>query len=97
MTPRLVASLVLFGGLYTAQLVSQTNLDTTKWTAVNGGWINEPNGDLICNLPSQCFGLWWTAYPYRDKCPGRRHLSRWRGLRSSDALLYWRNHLHNFI
>ena len=47
----LIVSTVLFSGLYAAQLVSQTNLDKTKWTAVNGGWIDKPNGDLICNLP----------------------------------------------
>ena len=31
---------------------SQTGLDTTKWTAGNGVWINLPNGDGICNLPA---------------------------------------------
>lgn len=48
----LIVMVVLLGGLQTAQLMSQTNLDKTKWTAVDGGWIDKPNGDLICNLPS---------------------------------------------
>jgi len=47
----LILSIVLLGGLPAAQLVSQTNLNTAKWTAVDGGWIDKPNGDLICNLP----------------------------------------------
>lgn len=47
----LMVSAVLACGLCTAQLQSQTNLDKTKWTAVDGGWINEPNQDMICNLP----------------------------------------------
>ena len=48
----LIVSAVLGCGLCTAQLQSQTNLDKTKWTAIDGGWIDEPNHDLICNLPS---------------------------------------------
>jgi len=57
MMRRLIASALLFSALHAAQLVSQTNLDETNldkttWTAVNGGWIDKPNGDLICNLPA---------------------------------------------
>jgi beta-glucanase (GH16 family) len=37
--------------LYATQLQSQTNLDKTKWTVVDGGWIDQPNHDMICNLP----------------------------------------------
>jgi len=51
MMRRLIVFAVLCCGLYTAQVQSQTNLDKTKWTAVDGGWIDEPNHDLICNLP----------------------------------------------
>lgn len=31
---------------------AQSGLDTTKWTAVDGAWIDQPNGDQICNLQS---------------------------------------------
>ncbi len=48
---RLIVYTVLCCGFCTSQVQSQTNLDTTKWTAVDGGWIDEPNHDLICNLP----------------------------------------------
>ena len=33
-------------------LHAQSGLDTTKWVAVDGGWIDQPNKDQICNLPS---------------------------------------------
>jgi beta-glucanase (GH16 family) len=48
----ILSSVVLCCGLYTAELACQTNLDQTKWKAVDGGWIDAPNGDLICNLPN---------------------------------------------
>jgi hypothetical protein len=49
-----------------AQLVSQTNLDNTKWTAVNGGWIDAPNGDLyaICQAMFQSLGEYSPLQPY---------------------------------
>jgi beta-glucanase (GH16 family) len=31
---------------------AQSGLDTSKWTAVDGGWIDQPNADQICNLAS---------------------------------------------
>jgi beta-glucanase (GH16 family) len=52
MMRRLIVLAVFCCGLCTTQLQSQSNLDKTKWTAVDGGWIDEPNHDLICNLPS---------------------------------------------
>jgi len=31
---------------------AQSGLDTSKWAAVDGGWIDKPNADQICNLAS---------------------------------------------
>jgi hypothetical protein len=38
--------------LFALVLRAQSGLDTAKWVAVDQKWINEPNRDEICNLPS---------------------------------------------
>jgi beta-glucanase (GH16 family) len=65
----------LLAAIFSACLLhAQSGLDTAKWVAVDGGWIDKPNGDEVCNLPSavQVSGgvLTLTAEHRQTQCAG---------------------------